>query len=86
MTAITEQPNVAQAVFTGMNRAGRRREKAIKRKKSQDEILGQISFDDFLHKKQRQQKVERRVLRATTRRKEREEAKAKGLPVKYSIK
>lgn len=69
----------------GFNRQARREKIASARNAPMREAKYQAHINAELDAHQRQQKVERRVLRATTRRMERESAAQKGLPVKYSI-
>lgn len=70
----------------GPNRSSRRKDAAQKRAAPswRKKIEAEMHYKEG--KDSRAAKVERRVKRATTRRMEREEAKKKGVPVKYSIK
>jgi hypothetical protein len=68
------------------NRYGVRKQVAVNRQSNGWNMKMEAQAFEDKAKKIRAAKVEKRVLRATTRRKEREAAKAKGVPVKYSIK
>ena len=70
----------------GPNRAGRRKNAGFERALKGINHNNAVESERFRQKNERQAKVERRINRARVRRMEREEARKKGLPVKYSIK
>lgn len=68
-----------------MNRHQRRAKKAYDRTFGLRQLKLKAEFLHDIRKSSIAERVERRILRATTRRREREEAAVKGLPVQYSI-
>lgn len=69
----------------GLNRQERRSRAARERKSASWNMSLEKRMLNDAASKARAKRVEKRVHRATTRRMEREAAKAKGVPVKYSI-